>query len=123
MISSSTGPAAQEFLLIVNAAKIDEDFTWLQEPHAQPALNRMLELVNLQRRLCGAGHSRTPVRRRFSRRCSLSHGRQRRNRIAEFDSATSAQRRTSERPDAGRASFVATTGYTGELGFEVARSR
>jgi aminomethyltransferase len=104
---------AKEFLLIVNAAKIDEDFTWLRE-HI-PGADRVA-LANLSDAYAALAIQGPRAPEVFAKALSFPWE-QRRNRIAEFgDEPTSHGK-----PDSVGTlrSFVATTGYTGEVGFEM----
>ncbi len=105
--------AAQEFLLIVNAAKIEEDFAWL-EGRREPHSNQVLELIN-----CSDAYAALAVQgprspEVFSKVFS-SAWEDRRNRILELTGRSPV---TLESPTAQSRVFAATTGYTGELGFE-----
>jgi aminomethyltransferase len=104
---------AQEFLLIVNAAKIDEDFTWLSNQIPNGGEVALTNLSDAYAALAVQGPSAPEV---FSKAFSLPWE-LRRNRIAEFGDQL-ASGRNSDLAGALR-SFVATTGYTGEAGFEV----
>lgn len=105
-----TGP--EEFLLIVNAAKIEEDFAWLRGTLPEQ-FDDVVELINFSdaySALAVQGPKAADVFTRvFSR--PWEH---RRNQIIEIDGAGTGP---SDQPTLR--SFVATTGYTGESGFEV----
>jgi aminomethyltransferase len=101
---------AQEFLLIVNAAKIDEDFTWLHDHIANGADEPVLtNLSDAYAALAIQGPRAPEV---FAKAFSFPWE-ERRNRIAEFGDKPASDSAAALR------SFVATTGYTGEAGFEV----
>jgi aminomethyltransferase len=105
---------AQEFLLIVNAAKIDEDFPWLRDHIANNTDGvALLNLSDAYAALAVQGPRAPEV---FAKVFSFPWE-QRRNRIAQFGNELA----TGENTDSAGAvrSFVATTGYTGEAGFEV----
>ena len=104
---------AQDFLLIVNAAKIDEDFTWLRD-HIPGADE--VALVNLSDAYAALAIQGPRAPEVFSKAFSLPWE-QRRNRIAEFDNELA--RGGNPNFDRTVRSLVATTGYTGEVGFEV----
>ena len=105
----------QEFLLIVNAAKIDEDFRWLRD-HIPNGADEVLGVSNLSDAYAALAIQGPRAPEVFSKVFSLSWE-QRRNRIVEFGDEPPPDVNSMS---AGRlSSFVATTGYTGELGFEV----
>jgi aminomethyltransferase len=103
-----------EFLLIVNAAKIDEDFTWLRN-HIPDGADEVA-LTNLSDAYAAMAIQGPRTPEVFSKAFSFPWE-ERRNRIAQFDN----QPTRGVNPVSGRTlrSFAATTGYTGELGFEV----
>jgi aminomethyltransferase len=105
---------SQEFLLIVNAAKIDEDFNWLRDHIANPG--DVVSIRNLSDAYAALAVQGPRAPEVFSKTFSFPWE-QCRNRIAEFGN----ERATGGNPEAAGAlgSFVATTGYTGEAGFEV----
>jgi aminomethyltransferase len=105
LIVYRTGP--QEFLLIVNAAKIEEDFAWLHE-RLPGQSKEMLALANFSDAYSALAVQGPKAPEVFSRVFPFGWE-SRRNRIVEFGHARGGDVR----------SFVATTGYTGELGFEV----
>lgn len=111
---------AQEFLLIVNAAKIDEDFAWLQEHRDSAPFHHddsgVLEVANFSEKYSALAVQGPHSPEIFSKVFSFAWT-DRRNHIVEFDDATGA--RMSHAADSGIRSFIATTGYTGELGFEI----
>jgi aminomethyltransferase len=107
----------QEFLLIVNAAKIIEDFAWLRGRLPDEA-GGILELANLSDAYAALALQGPNAPEVFSKVFSLAWE-DRRNRLFDL-----AKMGTSEAQDELSAapplpSFVATTGYTGELGFEL----
>jgi aminomethyltransferase len=107
----------QEFLLIVNAAKIIEDFAWLRGRLSDEA-GGILELANLSDAYAALALQGPNAPEVFSKVFSLAWE-DRRNRLFDL-----AKMGTSEAQDELSAapplpSFVATTGYTGELGFEL----
>ena len=106
---------SSEFLLVVNAARIEEDFAWLQKHRDIPA-EPTLELVN-----CSETYAALAVQGPRSpdvfAKVFSSKWDGRRNRITEFE----AQRSSGEESEGGKCGsrvFAATTGYTGEPGFE-----
>ena len=105
---------AQEFLLIVNAAKIEEDFAWLRD-HIPAGVDEVA-LTNLSDAYTALAIQGPRAPEVFSRAFSFPWE-QRRNRIAEFGDELASGRN----PDSAEMlrSFFATTGYTGEAGFEV----
>jgi aminomethyltransferase len=105
---------AQEFLLIVNAAKIDEDFAWLRD-HIPTGVDDVA-LTNLSDAYAALAIQGPSAPKVFSKAFSFPWE-LRRNRIAEFGDEL-ASGRNSDSAGTLR-SFVATTGYTGEAGFEV----
>jgi glycine cleavage system T protein (aminomethyltransferase) len=105
---------AHEFLLIVNAAKIDEDFTWLRD-HIPNDTDEVV-VTNLSDAYAAMAIQGPRAPEVFSKAFSFPWER-RRNRIAQFDNEL-ASGGNSEATGTVR-SFVATTGYTGEAGFEV----
>ena len=105
---------AQEFLLIVNAAKIDEDFAWLRDHIANGTDEvALLNLSDAYAALAIQGPGAPEV---FAKVFSLPWE-QRRNRIAQLGDKLAS----GGNPDSAGTvrSFVATTGYTGEAGFEI----
>jgi aminomethyltransferase len=104
---------ANEFLLIVNAAKIDEDFTWLREHIPDADKVALANLSDAYAALAIQGPGAPEV---FAKALSFPWE-QRRNRIAEFGDEPASD----GKPDSVGTlrSFVATTGYTGEVGFEM----
>ena len=108
--------AAQEFLLVVNAAKIGEDFAWL-EGCLEPRSDKVLELVD-----CSDAYAALAVQgprspEVFSKVFS-SAWEDRRNRILEHTGQSPVPLESSTAKNCGSRVFTATTGYTGELGFE-----
>lgn len=109
--------AAREFLLIVNAAKIDEDLAWL-EGHREGAGNPdMMELVN-----CSGAYAALAVQgpgapEIFSNVFS-SVWEDRKNQILELADGKATPVRTLLPASRAFRAFAATTGYTGEPGFE-----
>jgi aminomethyltransferase len=104
---------AEEFLLIVNAAKIEEDFTWLHD--RLPGADEVA-LANLSDAYAALAIQGPRAPEVFSKALS-SPWEERRNRIAELGDETA---RDSKPDSVGTlSSFVATTGYTGEAGFEI----
>jgi len=113
---------AQEFLLIVNAAKIDEDLAWMEEHRELLSSQRddsdILELEN-----CSDAYSALAVQgprspEIFSKVFTLGWE-DRRNHIVELTNAKATDVQNPVSVDRVSRAFVATTGYTGELGFEV----
>jgi aminomethyltransferase len=105
---------SQEFLLIVNAAKIEEDFTWLRDHIASRADE--VALTNLSDAYAALAIQGPQAPEVFSKVFSFPWE-QRRNRITEFGDEPA---RGGKSDAAGTLrSFIATTGYTGEAGFEV----
>ena len=107
---------AQEFLLIVNAANIDEDFAWLKG-HREPPSEQLLELTN-----CSDAYAAIAVQgprspEVFSKVFSSGWD-GRKNRIFELAGEKATAVRSSVPVDRESRAFAATTGYTGELGFE-----
>jgi glycine cleavage system T protein (aminomethyltransferase) len=102
---------AQAFLLIVNAAKIDEDFAWLHG-RLPGERNGVLELINFSDAYAAMAIQGPRAPEVFLGVFSFGWE-NRRNRIAEFGNAAVGAR------DFPLRSFVATTGYTGEPGFEL----
>ena len=107
---------AQEFLLIVNAAKIDEDFAWLNG-HGEPLCGQLFELIN-----CSDAYAALAVQgprspEVFSKVFS-SGWEDRKNHIIELVGKSPAPVQSSLSDNCGSRVFAATTGYTGELGFE-----
>ncbi|HEY5706720.1 MAG TPA: glycine cleavage system aminomethyltransferase GcvT [Terrimicrobiaceae bacterium] len=106
----------QEFLLIVNAAKIDEDFAWLKA-HSEPLSGQFLELSNCSKAYAALAvqgpHSPEVFSRVFS-----SGWENRKNRIVEFSDKSPVPAQGSRSEMSEPRVFVAITGYTGELGFE-----
>jgi aminomethyltransferase len=113
LIVYKTGVA--EFLLVVNAARIEEDFAWL-ERHRSNRAESSLELVN-----CSEAYAALAVQGPRSpdvfAQVFASKWDGRRNRIMEFE-ARPASERESGGDKCGSRVFAATTGYTGETGFE-----
>jgi glycine cleavage system T protein (aminomethyltransferase) len=106
----------QEFLLIVNAAKIDEDFEWLKR-HREALSEQLLELSN-----CSDAYAALAVQgprspEVFSKVFS-SGLEDRKNHIVELARRSPAAVQSSLSDNCGSRVFAATTGYTGELGFE-----
>jgi glycine cleavage system T protein (aminomethyltransferase) len=109
-----------EFLMVVNAAKIGEDFAWLDE-HRKPFSTRAADRGSLDFLDCSDAYAALAVQgprapEVFARVFSTAWE-ERRNRIVELT-----------RPDflgaedftgGGSRIFAATTGYTGEAGFEL----
>ncbi|HEY5741733.1 MAG TPA: glycine cleavage system aminomethyltransferase GcvT, partial [Terrimicrobiaceae bacterium] len=108
----------EEFLLIVNAAKIEEDFSWLQA-HLGDSLNRdtsRLELIN-----CSADYAAFAVQGPesptvFAKVLPFAWE-ERRNHIAPL--TISKEPAAPSQFDQSARAFIATTGYTGEQGFEI----
>jgi len=106
----------QEFLLIVNAAKIDEDFEWLKG-HREALSEQLLELID-----CSDAYAALAVQgprspEVFSNVFS-SGWEDRKNHIFEVAGKSPAAVQSSLSDNCGSRVFAATTGYTGELGFE-----
>ena len=106
----------QEFLLIVNAAKIDEDFAWLKG-HLQALSEKLLELIN-----CSDAYAALAVQgprspEVFSKVFS-SGWEDRKNHIFDLTGKSPAAVKSSPSGNCGSRTFAATTGYTGEPGFE-----
>ena len=106
----------QEFLLIVNAAKIDEDFAWLKG-HREALSEPLLELIN-----CSDAYAALAVQgprspEVFSKVFS-SGWEDRKNHIVELAGRSPAAVQSPRSDNCGSRVFAATTGYTGELGFE-----
>ncbi len=112
LIVYRTGP--QEFLLIVNAAKIEEDFAWLRE-RLPGRPDDTLALTNFSDAYSALAVQGPKAPEVFSRVFPFEWE-SRRNRILEFGDARG---RDALSAHPAVRSFVATTGYTGELGFEV----
>ena len=108
--------APQEFLLIVNAAKIDEDFAWLRD-HLPDRPDDVLALANLSEDYAALAIQGPRAPEIFSTVFPFSWE-QRRNRIIELNEEPASWKRNSSSIHT-IGSFLATTGYTGELGFEV----
>jgi aminomethyltransferase len=110
----------QEFLLIVNAAKINEDFAWLRGRLSNEA-GGILELANLSDAYAALAVQGPNAPEVFSKVFSLVWE-DRRNRLFDLPQKETweAQGELSAAPPPR--SFVATTGYTGELGFELVTS-
>jgi glycine cleavage system T protein (aminomethyltransferase) len=104
---------AEEFLLIVNAAKIDEDFTWL---HGRLPVADEVALANLSDAYAALAIQGPRAPEVFSKALS-SPWEQRRNRIVEFGDESVRDGKPGSLETLR--SFVATTGYTGEVGFEI----
>jgi aminomethyltransferase len=111
----------QEFLLIVNAAKVDEDFAWLSahrelfsKETGDPSLVELFNCSDAYAALAVQG-PRSPEA--FAKVFSTAWE-ERRNRIIELTSRSPAPMLSSQSGACGSRVFVATTGYTGELGFE-----
>ena len=112
---------AQEFLLIVNAAKIDEDIAWLEE-HREPLGKRLadpdiLEVIN-----CSDAYAALAVQgprspKVFSKVFS-SGWEDRKNHIFELAGGKATPLGSAPSVHRDSRAFAATTGYTGELGFE-----
>jgi aminomethyltransferase len=111
----------QEFLLIVNAAKIDEDFAWLEGHRESPG--KRLDDPNIPQLInCSDAYAALAVQgprspEIFSKVFS-SGWEDRKNHI--FELAGGKMKALWGSPPVRRDSraFAATTGYTGELGFE-----
>jgi aminomethyltransferase len=111
----------REFFLIVNAAKIDEDFAWLQnhrEGFASGDRQGLLELFN-----CSDAYAAVAVQGPhspgiFEQVFAIPWVSQR-NRIVELPCSNAAPLTNPSFSDCGLRLFAATTGYTGEPGFEV----
>jgi aminomethyltransferase len=106
----------QEFLLVVNAAKIDEDFAWL-EGHREPAAEQLLELTNCSDAYAALAIQGPRSPEVFSK-VLASGWEDRKNHIVELAIGKATPLRSSVPVDRGSRVFAATTGYTGELGFE-----
>ena len=91
----------QEYLLVVNAARADEDFAWLQ--------NRLTEGISLTSRSAGFG----AVAIQGSQTAALSHA------LFDKDVELPARNHIVEISFNGTSVSVARTGYTGEDGIEV----
>jgi aminomethyltransferase len=100
---------AEEFLLIVNASRIEADFLWLEERLAGYARRDGVDLKNVSADF-GAVAVQGPKVAAFIDGCFLTAGRAatslRKNEIARFNFS-------------GQSILVSRTGYTGEDGFEV----
>jgi len=88
--------AEEKYLLIVNAAKIDEDATWLRK-HAMPGVVFTDRSTNFAALAIQGPNAATVFEKLFQRPMPAE-----RNRVLEIQPG----------------SFIATTGYTGEAGFE-----
>jgi aminomethyltransferase len=107
---------AQEFLLVVNAAKIEEDFAWLTG-HRGPHSEGLLELINCSEAYAALAVQGPRSPEVFSN-VFLSAWEIRRNRILELTGRGPSHAESSASENYGSRVFAATTGYTGELGFE-----
>ena len=108
---------AQEFLLIVNAAKIDEDFAWLKghrEPVGTPDTMELINCSDAYAALAVQGPRSPEI---FSNVFS-SGWEDRKNQIFELAGGKATSIQTSSSADRASRAFAATTGYTGEAGFE-----
>jgi aminomethyltransferase len=112
----------QEFLLVVNAAKIDDDFAWLGAHRGlvskQADGPRVVELLN-----CSDAYGALAIQgprspEVFAKVFSMAWE-ERKNRIIELADNGPSPGQNSQSGACGSRCFVATTGYTGELGFEV----
>ena len=109
----------QEFLLIVNAAKIDEDFAWLEKhrtgflSHGDHDFPGLFDCSDAYAAIAVQGPKSPQV---FGKVFCVEWESQR-NRIVELtpQNARSALNRIRR---CGARAFAATTGYTGESGFE-----
>jgi aminomethyltransferase len=106
----------QEFLLIVNAAKIDEDFEWLKR-HREALSEQLLELSNCSDAYAALAVQGPQSPEVFSKVFS-SGLEDRKNHIVELARRSPAAVQSSLSDNCGSRVFAATTGYTGELGFE-----
>ena len=110
----------QEFLLIVNAAKIDEDFAWLEKhrtgfsSHGDRAFFELFDCSDAYAAIAVQGPASPQV---FAKVFSLPWER-RRNRIIELTPHAAPSAPKPEFAPGGSRAFAATTGYTGESGFE-----
>ncbi|HET9523203.1 MAG TPA: glycine cleavage system aminomethyltransferase GcvT, partial [Terrimicrobiaceae bacterium] len=111
----------QEFLLIVNAAKIDEDFAWLSKHReisstrgGDPNSFELLNCSNAYAALAVQGPRSPEV---FANVFSMAWE-ERRNRIVELSAVSPSPVQSLQSGACGTRAFVATTGYTGEKGFE-----
>jgi glycine cleavage system T protein (aminomethyltransferase) len=111
----------QEFLLIVNAAKIDEDFAWLSKHRetdstraADPSSIELLNCSNAYAALAVQGPGSPEI---FAKAFSTGWE-ERRNRIVELSGGGPSLVKDPQSGACGARTFAATTGYTGETGFE-----
>jgi aminomethyltransferase len=99
----------EEFLLIVNAGRIEADFTWLQKQWEAFSERKTVGLKNRSDELAAVA-VQGPKVAGFIDHCFLASPQTaaalQKNEIARFDFA-------------GRIVFVSRTGYTGEDGFEI----
>ena len=107
----------QEFLLIVNAAKIDEDFAWLKGHREGAGSEQPLELIN-----CSDAYAALAVQGPRSPEVFAnvfsSGWEERKNHIFELTGKSPSPVQRSLSDNCGSRAFAATTGYTGEPGFE-----
>ncbi len=110
----------QEFLLIVNAAKIDEDFAWLEKhrtgflSHGDHDFPGLFDCSDAYAAIAVQGPKSPQV---FGKVFCVEWESQR-NRIVEFTPQKARSALRSEFGACGARAFAATTGYTGESGFE-----
>lgn len=107
--------AAREFLLVINAARIEADVAWLQRQH-DAFTGRNSVLVENVSDFLGAVAVQGPVARKFIDGCFTERasggtlvarpGELKKNQVAAFR-------------EGGTVAWVACTGYTGEDGFEL----
>ena len=111
----------QEFLLIVNAAKIDEDFAWLSK-HRELNSTRVADPCSFELFNCSNAYAALAIQgprspQVFANVFSMAWE-ERRNRIVELTGGGLFPVQRSQSDACGTRAFVATTGYTGEKGFE-----
>jgi glycine cleavage system T protein (aminomethyltransferase) len=104
-----------DFLLIVNASRIADDFTWLQRQHAGFLENKAANVQNISHQTAAIA-IQGPKVAEFIDRCfpGASTGGTAINRVSNL-----AKNRIGKWSFGGSDIWIARTGYTGEDGFEV----
>ena len=106
---------ANDFLLVINASRIDDDIAWLQKQHAMFAGRDEVELENASDKF-GAVAVQGPRVAQFIDKCfSCSAG----SALRATPAGGLEKNEINSFSFEGRTIFIARTGYTGEDGFEV----